>query len=107
MTLPTCTCCGHTLFPADAITRTLTATQARVYDLVRRRGQATATELHELVYAGRADGGPDVKAIEVIISQMRKRLKPFGITLKCDYRWGYRIVELPRAMESGNLNGAG
>jgi hypothetical protein len=61
----------------------------------------------DLLYGGRADGGPTdgVRTVRVLISRMRAMLAPYGIEIENDYNQGYSFSPATKAKIHELLNG--
>lgn len=86
-----CACCGQVIPPSHYKLR-LSPYQQRIYDAVRDRPRST-DELRALLYGSYAVA-PGEKTIHVIVSQLNRRLKPYGIKLRNPQR-EYRIIKCP------------
>ena len=64
-----------------------------------KRGEASMETLHEMLWGGRSDGGPEygVTTIKVCICRIRKQLRPFGMSIKTVCKTGYFMSSADRA----------
>lgn len=64
--------------------------QARIFDMLAKAypAEIETVGIFERLYAGARDGGPITgpNIVSVFLSQMRKRLKPLGLTVGCHAR---------------------
>lgn len=86
-----CACCGQVIPPSQTKLH-LSPYQRRVYDAVRERPRSTQ-ELRTLLYGAYAIA-PGEKTIHVIVSQLNRRLKPYGVRLR-NPQSEYRIIACP------------
>ena len=85
-----CHACGPPILPQrDALG--LTPHQQMIYNAVRLR-PCTAQQLHDLLYADDANGGPDPKIIHVFVNQMNRKLRPWYFMIKA-YNHTYYLWE--------------
>lgn len=82
-----CPCCGQAL--PDAVDAALagallTLMEWKVVGIVRRRPGLSGAALADVLYAGRADGGPIFGAhrVDVLVSRINRKLKPRGIEIR-------------------------
>ncbi len=95
-----CEACGHPV-PPDGVRAVLGKRQRRFFDLVTAAGQAgiTAINLRDRLYADDFEGGPESDSIiQVMAAHIRKKLQPFGLTVKGTRGHGsvYRLLPLER-----------
>ena len=93
MTERHCPGCGrHLVVDVD---ESLTPTQRRILDVLKRRGSASADELRDALFSDDPDGGPDnTSTLHAHIWHLNQRLKSRGLRVRAS-RWsGYRIIEI-------------
>ena len=62
----------------------LSAMQAEMlWHMMAHPGSLTRTRLYDLLYAGRIDGGPDMRTLDVHLCYLRKALAKHGVTVAC------------------------
>lgn len=66
----------------------LTATEALLFALLVKRGEASIDQIMATLYSGRSGDEPGPKIIQVWISRIRKKLRPHGIRIWSRYRFG-------------------
>jgi hypothetical protein len=96
----TCPCCGQVIVPAVELAH-LSPMEQRVFDIVRTRMPhgISRTRLFDHLYGGDPNGGPaHINTVSVIVCNLNKKLKPYGIRVNCPQRgwWAsaYRIIAL-------------
>jgi len=68
--------------------------QSRMLGLLLRKGTVTKDMLFDALYGDRPDADvPDLKTIDVLVCQLRRKLKPHGIAFKTWYGVGYFMDE--------------
>ncbi len=75
----------------------LTATEQRVLGVLINRPQATKAQIMMGIY--RVTGGDDeadIRIVDVFVCKVRKKLQPFGITIRTLWGAGYAIDEVLR-----------
>lgn len=79
----------------------LTASEARLFGLLAKRGQATKDQLHHLCGVNHDGETPDPKIVDVFICKMRKKLGRYDVQIETVWGQGYRIApdHLARARE--------
>ena len=89
-----CQCCGQPLLPPPVKMR-LSPQQRRIYEAVRQFPRTTE-QLHELLYGADPNGGPlaGTKTIHVVVSQINRRLRPYGVKLRNPHQSHYHLVEV-------------
>ena len=93
MTERHCPGCGRPL--VVDVDESLTPTQRRILDVLKRRGSASADELRDALWSDDPDGGPDnTSTLHAHIWHLNQRLKSRGLRVRAS-RWsGYRIIEI-------------
>jgi hypothetical protein len=90
-----CPQCGQVVLPPPARMR-LSPQQQRIWDAVRERPRST-DELRALLYGSYAIAPAD-KTLHVVISQLNRRLRPYGVKLR-NPQTAYHIIEVNTGME--------
>lgn len=68
--------------------------QSRILGLLLRKDTVTKDMIVDALYGDRADGDvPEPKTVDVLICQLRRKLKPHGIEFKTWYGVGYFMDE--------------
>lgn len=79
----------------------LTPSEARVFAHLTTRDLCTKASIMAAMYSDRIDVEPEIKIVDVFICKMRRKLKPFGITIRTVWGQGYgledRLAYVPRA----------
>jgi two-component system cell cycle response regulator CtrA len=77
----------------------LTGQETRVFSVLVGRAVATKGAIMAALYSDRADEDADVepKIVDVFICKIRKKLKPFGITIQTVWGQGYSLETATRA----------
>lgn len=70
----------------------LTATEMRLFSHLIARPLATKRSLQLAAYGHWIDEMPDAVIVESHISKMRRKIKKFGFSVKCDRFAGYRMT---------------
>lgn len=73
----------------------LTKTEASMFlPLITKPGAHTKEALHHMAYNAGADGGPEIKIVDVMICKIRKKLAPHGLNehLKTVWGDGYKLT---------------
>lgn len=73
----------------------LTLAQCKILGVIRKRRRIAPRQMiHGYVYGGRPEcDQPDIKIIDVLISQARKKLRPLGIEIETGWGTGYQMTE--------------
>lgn len=80
----------------------LTAAQERIFGLLLSRERATKAQMASASWSLRPDCDvPDPKTIDVQLSLMRRKLKPFGIEIRTLWGRGYALDAGERARLRG------
>ena len=92
MTARYCPGCGRPLVDVD---ESLTLTQRRILDVLKRRGSASADELRDAPRSNDPDGGPDnPSTLHAHVWHLNQRLKSRGLLVRAS-RWsGYRVIKI-------------
>jgi DNA-binding response OmpR family regulator len=67
----------------------LTRREAEVLGVLLRRQVISHAQLFEAVWGGDSDCG--VKIVDVVVSKLRAKLRPHGITIRTEYGAGYFV----------------
>ena len=84
MKVKVCHCCGHPV-PPEGVKAILAPRQLRMFEIVERAGQAgiSGSDIMSMLYADDPEGGPaSVNIVAVTATHIRKKLAPFGLTLR-------------------------
>lgn len=71
----------------------LTGSEARLFGALLEREQLTKEGAMAALYRDAGDDEPEIKIVDVFICKMRKKLKPFGVTIET--RWGLGYFMTP------------
>ncbi|MCV9940937.1 helix-turn-helix domain-containing protein [Boseaceae bacterium BT-24-1] len=70
----------------------LTASEARLFGALMKRDTLTKGQIMSALYVGRMDGEEaEIKIVDVFVCKIRKKLKPYGLTIETLWGQGYRI----------------
>lgn len=75
----------------------LTPYEARMLGLLTRRDIASKEYLFTALYADDWSECREPKVIEVFLSKLRKKLSPFGVTIRNDYGHGWYLSKEDKA----------
>lgn len=78
-------------------------TQTQIVALLLKRDVVPRESLYRALYSDRPGDGPDMKVIDVLMVQVRKRLAALDVTLKTAYRRGWYLTEEDKAFLKGVL----
>lgn len=59
-----------------------TGSEAKVFGTLMKRDIATKDFIAAALYSERADGGAEIKIVDVFICKMRRKLRPFSIPIE-------------------------
>jgi len=92
MTERRCPGCGRPFVDVD---ESLTPTQRRILDVLKRRGSASADELRDALWSDGSNGGPDnPSTLHAHVWHLNQRLKSRGLLVRAS-RWsGYRVIRI-------------
>ena len=64
-----------------------------ILTMLMSRQECSREALIDAMYGDRPDGGPEYakKIIDISICKLRRKLVPFGVTIKTVWNWGYSI----------------
>lgn len=87
----------------------LTASEARVFAHLTTRDECSKDSIMAAMYSNRVDAGPEIKIVDVFICKLRKKLRPFGVSITTLWGRGYALEDRarfnsPKAGLSWNLN---
>ena len=83
------------LLTAFAACTSLTPTQRRILDVLKRRGSASAEELRDALWSDDPDGGPDnPSTLHAHVWHLNQRLKSRGLLVRASRYSGYRVIEI-------------
>lgn len=66
----------------------LTPRQRQIFDLVKKRPRSRE-QLWTVLYESNLNDGPTAKVIHVLIYQLNRRLRRYGMAIRCDCRGPY------------------
>ncbi len=69
----------------------LTQKEAALYAHLASRSVATKNSIMAAIYSPGVDDEPEIKIVDVFICKMRRKLKPFGITISTVWGVGYSL----------------
>lgn len=75
----------------------LTGSEARIFGVLVNRPVATKECLYRALYDVHQDGGFTDTIVEPHVSHLRRKLKPFGISIETRRGYGYLLPETVRA----------
>lgn len=102
-----CPCCGAPISPADVLfdeahryvvhsgsVVMLTPREAEVFARLLKSAPlvVAAESIFAAIYAGRVDGGPEYKNIDIFVCRLRRKLKPLGLVIETIWGTGYRLT---------------
>ncbi len=68
----------------------LTANEARVFAHLASREMATKQSLMAVLYSGRSEE-PGIKIVDVFICKLRRKIKPFGVSINTIWGQGWAL----------------
>ncbi len=82
---------GHDIEPSVALG--LTASEARVFGTLMRRGEVTKQQIMGAIYADRVhdDELPEPRIVDVFVCKIRKKLARYGIEITTIWGQGYGL----------------
>lgn len=81
----------------------LSPVEAKLFGALLARAAASKDMIMAALYGDRIDDEPDIGAVNVIIHNSRKKLKPFGIEIRSIHGYGYELPPEQRARLRGEL----
>lgn len=76
----------------EALRMGLTPRECDIWRLLCRNHFVSRGLIRLVVYADRADGGPDRGGIDVLIFKLRRKINPFGYVIETMHGHGWRLV---------------
>lgn len=76
----------------------LTGQEARLIAFLMRRGQVTKEQVLIALYEARPEGDiPLLKIVDVFVCKVRRKLRPFGVSIRTFWGQGYGLDEADKA----------
>ncbi|TPN44433.1 winged helix family transcriptional regulator [Mesorhizobium sp. B1-1-4] len=69
----------------------LTGSEARLFAFLTTRDVATKAAIMQAIYSPGVDDEPEPKIVDVFVCKMRKKLKPFGVSIETVWGQGYAL----------------
>jgi hypothetical protein len=92
-----CPTCGQIIPPEVCHIFPRIGHKRTIYELLRRRLEGVTAEIiKDVMYSNDPNGGRESNTLGVILSEMRKELKPHGLTINCGSGPGgiYRLTTI-------------
>ncbi|TPM41566.1 winged helix-turn-helix domain-containing protein [Mesorhizobium sp. B2-3-4] len=70
----------------------LTGREARVFAFLTTRDVASKSAIMQAIYTAGVDDEPEIKIVDVFVCKIRKKLKPFGVTIATVWGQGYSLT---------------
>lgn len=74
----------------------LTGQEARVFAHLASREEASKASIMMALYSDRPDEEPNIKIVHVFVCKLRKKLAPFGVSVRTIWGKGYALVDRSR-----------
>ena len=69
----------------------LTPTEIKVLNVLLKRSTATKEAIHAVLYGDDADGGAEMKIIDVLVCKIRAKIEPYGLKITTVWGQGYKL----------------